>query len=53
MFHRKRFPLQTDGDGYSLYSVGPNAKDDGGKKTDNDKEGKGWDDIVVRISKVP
>ena len=44
---------KPSGDGYLLYSVGPNAKDDGGKETGNDKEGKGWDDIVVRISKVP
>ena len=44
---------KPDGDGYVLYSVGPNAKDDGGRSAGDDKEGVGWDDIVVRMSKSP
>ncbi len=39
-----------EGDGYLLYSVGVNGKDDGGKSYDDAKEGEGWDDLVVRIS---
>jgi hypothetical protein len=36
-------------DGYLLYSVGPNGRDDGGKSVEDCKKGdEGWDDIVVR-----
>ena len=38
------------GDGYLLYSVGPNGKDDGGKTRDDAKNGENWDDLVVRMS---
>jgi hypothetical protein len=42
--------INQDG-GYVLYSVGRNGKDDGGRSADEDKEDKGWDDIVVRMPK--
>ena len=38
------------GNGYLLYSVGDNGKDDGGKGRDDAKNGEGWDDLVVRMS---
>ena len=38
------------GDGYSLYSIGDNGIDDGGKGVDDCKEGDSWDDLGVRIS---
>jgi hypothetical protein len=38
------------GDGYLLYSVGENGKDDGGKGRDDAKNGEGWDDLAVRMS---
>lgn len=38
------------GDGYLLYSVGRNEKDDGGKGLDDCKAGDGgWDDLAVRM----
>ena len=40
-----------EGDGYLLYSVGVNGKDDGGKGCDDRTEaGEDWDDLVVRMS---
>ncbi len=39
--------------GYLLYSVGPNGKDDGGKGYDDRKESEDWDDLVVRIPSKP
>jgi hypothetical protein len=40
------------GDGYLLYSVGPNGQDDGGKGLADRKEGsEPWDDIAIRITK--
>jgi hypothetical protein len=38
-----------EGDGYLLYSVGINGKDDGGKDYDDRKSGEDWDDLVVRM----
>ena len=40
------------GDGYLLYSVGPNGKDDGGRNRNDNPDGEklqGCDDIAVRI----
>jgi hypothetical protein len=39
-----------EGDGYLLYSVGDNGKDDGGKTRDDAKNGENWDDLAVRMS---
>jgi hypothetical protein len=39
-----------EGDGYLLYSVGSNGKDDGGKTWGDAKNGEDWDDLVVRMS---
>jgi hypothetical protein len=50
------------GDGYLLYSVGPNGRDDGGRtldeyfaavKPDAAKASEQWDDIVVRVPAKP
>ena len=43
---------RLEGGGYLLYSVGPNGKDDGGKGTDDRKQGEDWDDIAVRIGPI-
>jgi hypothetical protein len=40
------------GDGYLLYSVGSNGKDDGGKGQDDRKDNEDWDDLTVRVSHV-
>jgi hypothetical protein len=37
------------GDGYLLYSVGINGKDDGGRGEDDRKHDEGWDDLIVRV----
>ncbi len=37
------------GDGYLLYSVGPNGKDDGGRNREDNPDDYGCDDIAVRI----
>ena len=39
-----------EGDGYLLYSVGANGKDDGGKSWDDRKNNEDWDDLTVRMS---
>jgi len=41
---------RQEGDGYLLYSVGPNGKDDGGTTRDDAEEDEDWDDLVVRVS---
>ena len=38
------------GDGYLLYSVGSNGKDDGGKGQDDRKNNEDWDDLAVRMA---
>jgi hypothetical protein len=40
----------VQGDGYLLYSVGVNGKDDGGKQQDDAKNGESWDDLAVRMT---
>ena len=40
------------GEGYLLYSVGPNGKDDGGKGLDDRKNNEDWDDVTVRVPAV-
>lgn len=41
---------KPQGDGYLLYSVGKNGKDDGGKQEEEAKNGEGWDDLTVRMT---
>lgn len=48
---------RQEGNGYLLYSVGDNGKDDGGKGLENERRGddfmeKAWDDLVVRMPAV-
>jgi len=40
---------RREGDGYLLYSVGVNGKDDGGKGQEDRKGDEPWDDLVVRM----
>jgi len=40
---------RQEGDGYLLYSVGVNGKDDGARGYDDRKEDEDWDDLVVRV----
>jgi hypothetical protein len=40
---------RREGDGYTLYSVGLNGKDDGGKGYEDRKGNEDWDDLVVRV----
>ena len=46
LFSDKPLIYKLDGDGYLLYSVGPNGKDDAGKTQDDEPKG---DDIAVRM----
>ena len=51
-FQRRRIALKPEGDGYLLYSVGPNGKDDGGRNQNDNPDDKNLadcDDIAVRI----
>ena len=44
---------KPEGDGYLLYSVGPNGKDDGGRNQNDDPDNEklqGCDNIAVRIA---
>ena len=38
---------RREGNGYLLYSVGVNGKDDGGKGEEDAKNGESWDDLTV------
>jgi len=40
---------RREGNGYVLYSVGINERDDGDKTCEENTEGEGWDDIAVRM----
>ncbi len=51
VFTAEKLHYRRDGDGYLLYSVGSNQIDDGGRSSADDQEGRGWDDIVVRMPK--
>jgi hypothetical protein len=46
-FSELRYRLE--GEGYLLYSVGANGKDDGAKSYEDRKKGEDWDDLVVRV----
>jgi hypothetical protein len=48
IFNDAELHYQRDGDGYLLYSVGPNGRDDGGKATEV-RTMADWDDIAIRI----
>ena len=53
IFNDAALHYQREGDGYVLYSVGINRKDDGGKGYEDLKEfNEGWDDLVVRMPAV-
>ena len=49
IFSAAELHYRPEGDGYLLYSVGVNGKDDGGKGYDDRKEGEYWDDLAVRV----
>jgi hypothetical protein len=50
IFNDSELHYRLEGDGYVLYSVGFNGKDDGAKRYDDrKKEYDDWDDIVVRV----
>jgi len=53
VFAGKDLHYKRDGDGYLLYSVGRNGKDDGGRGYEDRKDGddRDGDDIVVRVLK--
>lgn len=54
IFNDSGLHYRLEGNGYLLYSVGVNGKDDGGKcdesgGTDEETPANGWDDLVVRV----
>ncbi len=50
IFNDADLHYKQEGDGYLLYSVGVNGRDDGGKSYDDDTDHQqGWDDLVIRI----
>jgi hypothetical protein len=48
-FNEQPLHYTRQGDGYLLYSVGVNGKDDGGKGAADCKEGEGWDDLAIHV----
>jgi hypothetical protein len=50
-FSEADFIYRREGNGYLLYSVGGNGKDDGGKSTYNDPPDENGDDFVIRTPK--
>ena len=44
---------KRQGDGYLLYSVGVNGKDDGGKGEGDRTGNEDWDDLAVRVPAKP
>jgi acetyl esterase/lipase len=49
IFSASELHYRREGNGYLLYSVGANGKDDGGKGYDDRKAGEDWDDLSVRV----
>jgi hypothetical protein len=49
IFNGEELRYKREAEGYLLYSVGVNGKDDGGKGYDDRKPGESWDDLVVRV----
>ena len=49
IFNGEELRYKREAEGYLLYSVGVNGKDDGGKGYDDRKPGETWDDLVVRV----
>jgi len=53
LFSDSDLHYKQEGDGYLLYSVGVNGKDDGGRGREDRKEDENdtedWDDLVVRV----
>jgi hypothetical protein len=49
VFAGGEFHYKPDGDGYLLYSVGPNGADDGGREAADRTSGDPADDIAVRV----
>jgi hypothetical protein len=50
IFNASELHYRQEADGFLLYSVGPNGKDDGGKGYDDRQAGgEEWDDLVVRV----
>jgi hypothetical protein len=49
VFNDLELHYKLDGEGYVIYSVGPNGVDDGGKGMDDAKNGESWDDIALAV----
>ncbi len=49
IFNDSDLRYRLEGQGYLLYSVGVNGKDDGAKSYDDRKTNEDWDDLVVRV----
>jgi hypothetical protein len=54
LFNDAELHYRQEAEGYLLYSVGVNGKDDGGKGVEDCKEDEpeDWDDLVVRMPAV-
>jgi len=50
IFNDAELHYRPENDGYLLYSVGINGKDDGGKSYGDRKKNEDWDDLAVRMS---
>jgi hypothetical protein len=50
LFSAAELHYARDGDGYVLYSVGANGKDEGGKGADDQADNaESWDDLAIRV----
>ena len=50
VFSDSELHYRLEGNGYLLYSVGVNGKDDGAKRREDCRNDEGWDDLVVRVT---
>ncbi len=50
IFNGSELHYRLEGQGYLLYSVGVNGRDDGAKRREDCENDEGWDDLVVRVS---
>ena len=53
LFNDSDLHYAREDDGYLLYSVGVNGRDDGGKGYEERTGGEDWDDLAVRVPAKP
>jgi hypothetical protein len=49
LFNDGELHYRREGEGFLLYSVGVNGKDDGAKGCEDRRNNEDWDDLVIRV----